>query len=153
MFITCLWEWYHAALVASDLRGQAMCASIRASGLGASLVVAAVVAGCSNVGQYLDRRDTVTMGAGDAVRNNIVAQVIDPWPAYVWNQNIPMEGSKGCRVYRRYVTRAPDRDQSTQSGQASGQGASLIQLQTNVNTGGEQGAAQGGRGAQDGHCG
>ncbi len=82
----------------------------------AKLVAAGAIllglSGCSNVGQYLDRRDTVTFGAGDAVRANVVAQVIDPWPARVWDQNIVYEGEHMGRVIRRYQT-APSRQQGT----------------------------------------
>ena len=35
------------------------------------------LAGCS---EYLDRRDTVALSAGDAVATNKVTQMVDPWP-------------------------------------------------------------------------
>ena len=38
------------------------------------------VAGCSEM--YYDRRETVSLGAGDAVATNKVAQMVDPWPRY-----------------------------------------------------------------------
>jgi hypothetical protein len=43
-----------------------------------ALVAAAGVAGCD---KYLDRRDQITFGSGDAVAFNKAAQIIDPWPA------------------------------------------------------------------------
>lgn len=41
-------------------------------------LIAASAAGCG--GEYLDRRDSISVYAGDAVRSNIVTHVIDPWP-------------------------------------------------------------------------
>ena len=42
------------------------------------IVLAALhLAACDN---YMDRRDTVTFGAGDAVAANKAMQIIDPWP-------------------------------------------------------------------------
>jgi hypothetical protein len=43
------------------------------------LIVLAVLhlAACDN---YVDRRDSVTFGAGDAVAANKAMQIIDPWP-------------------------------------------------------------------------
>ena len=40
-------------------------------------VAAAALAGCES---YLDRRDTVTRGAGDAIAFNKATQTIDRWP-------------------------------------------------------------------------
>jgi hypothetical protein len=42
------------------------------------LLAAAGLAGCD---KYLDRRDQITFGTGDAVAFNKAAQIIDPWPA------------------------------------------------------------------------
>ena len=60
---------------------------------------AAALAGCGYYGndegvRYLQRKDTVTLSAGDASRANAVAQTIHPWPPGVGNRKIPMEGSK-----------------------------------------------------------
>ncbi len=42
-----------------------------------ALGVALSLAACD---KYMDRRDTVTFGSGDAVAFNKAAQIIDPWP-------------------------------------------------------------------------
>jgi hypothetical protein len=42
-----------------------------------TLLITAQLAACDN---YMDRRDTVTFGAGDAVAANKAMQIIDPWP-------------------------------------------------------------------------
>ncbi len=38
-----------------------------------------ILAGCEH-DRYLDRRDSVTFGAGNAIAANKVIQIIDPWP-------------------------------------------------------------------------
>ena len=68
---------------------------------------AAALAGCGYYGndegvRYLQRKDTVTLSAGDASRANAVAQTIHPWPPGVGNRNIPMEGSKAVRAIECY---------------------------------------------------
>jgi hypothetical protein len=42
-----------------------------------ALGLALTLAGCD---KYMDRRDTVAFGSGDAVAFNKAAQIIDPWP-------------------------------------------------------------------------
>ena len=68
---------------------------------------AAALAGCGYYGndegvRYLQRKDTVTLSAGDASRANAVAQTIHPWPPGVGNRKIPMEGSKAVRAIECY---------------------------------------------------
>jgi hypothetical protein len=48
------------------------------------------------------RKDTITMGAGDAVASNEAIQTADPWPRYSQNNNIPMDGVKAQRAIQRY---------------------------------------------------
>jgi hypothetical protein len=45
----------------------------------AAVLAALALAGCD--GKYVDRRDGVSFGAGDAVAANKAMQIIDPWPA------------------------------------------------------------------------
>ena len=68
---------------------------------------AAALAGCGYYGndegvRYLQRKDTVTLSAGDASRANAVAQTIHPWPPGVGNRKIPMEGSRAVRAIECY---------------------------------------------------
>ena len=70
-------------------------------------VAAAALAGCTTYGndegvRYLQRKDTVTLSAGDASQVNAVAQTINPWPPGVGNRKIPMEGSKAVRAMECY---------------------------------------------------
>lgn len=84
----------------------------------ASLVTAAC--GCASAAYaddeffapYFQRRDTVTLSAGNAKAVNAAAQIIDPWPRYVGNRRIPADGQRMVAVHHRYrdvgcLTRAP----------------------------------------------
>ncbi len=57
------------------------------------------LAGCSN--DYLERKDTVTFSAGDAVAWNAAQQIPDPWPKGVNNTRIVADGDKAARAVRR----------------------------------------------------
>ena len=51
---------------------------------------------------WFERRDTVTLQAGDAVQSNQAIQMVDPWPPYVANRNIPYSGIKMDQAIDRY---------------------------------------------------
>ena len=53
---------------------------------------------------YLDRRDTVSFGAGDAVAVNKVTHMVDPWPARAGNRNIAFDGERMQAAAERYRT-------------------------------------------------
>jgi hypothetical protein len=53
---------------------------------------------------YLERRDTITLAAGDAQNWNKVVHTADPWPSYVMNNHIPGDGKRTAEVIRRYST-------------------------------------------------
>ena len=68
---------------------------------------AVALAGCQTYGndegvRYLQRKDTVTLSAGDASQANAVAQTIHPWPPGVGDRNIPMEGTRAVRAMECY---------------------------------------------------
>jgi hypothetical protein len=52
--------------------------------------------------QYFQRKDTVTLGAGNAKAVNSVTHVIDPWPRYVGNTRIPGDGGRMAGAVERY---------------------------------------------------
>lgn len=66
----------------------------------ALVTASAILAGCSDI--YYDRRETVSSGAADAVASNLAVQTIDPWPPYVANQNIAMNGDRAELAISRY---------------------------------------------------
>ena len=51
---------------------------------------------------YLQRSYSVTLGAGNAKAVNAATHVIDPWPRYVGNRNIPVSGDRLSRAVTRY---------------------------------------------------
>jgi hypothetical protein len=77
--------------------------TLRARPLAAALVLGGLLAGCST-DIYRDRRETIALGADDAVAANKVTQMIDPWPAASGNRNIPGEGHRVAAAIERYRT-------------------------------------------------
>jgi hypothetical protein len=63
------------------------------------------LAGCSN--QYLQRKDTVTFGAGDAVAWDSAQQIANPWPRRAQNTRIATNGEKGVQAVRQYIKGQP----------------------------------------------
>lgn len=72
------------------------------AGCAAALVLSGWLAGCSDADMYLDRRDSITLGAGDAIAANKVEQMIDPWPSSSGNRNIAFNGQKMQTAVERY---------------------------------------------------
>jgi hypothetical protein len=61
-----------------------------------------VLAGCSDL--YLDRRETVSLGADDAIAINRVTHMVDPWPPAAANRNLAFNGDKMQSAAERYRT-------------------------------------------------
>jgi hypothetical protein len=59
--------------------------------LAGSLMLGAILAGCSDI--YYDRRETISLGADDAVATNRVTHMVDPWPRYSDNRNLAFNGA------------------------------------------------------------
>ena len=51
---------------------------------------------------YLARRDTLTIGSGDAIHANMAKQVIDPWPAHAETIEPSVSGERMQRAIERY---------------------------------------------------
>ena len=68
--------------------------------LSAAVALGAVLGGCSDI--YYDRRETVSLGADDAIASNMVTQMVDPWPRYVGNKNIAFNGQRMQAAVERY---------------------------------------------------
>jgi type IV pilus biogenesis protein CpaD/CtpE len=69
------------------------------------LPVILISLGCvvlSACNQYLERKDTLTFAAGDAVASTAAVQIADPWPKASRNTNIPMDGVKAQRAMQTY---------------------------------------------------
>jgi len=65
------------------------------------MLLAGALAACS---EYTDRRDTIALAGGNAVKTNIVTQTVDPWPAYAGNRDIAFNGPKMQSAVQRYRT-------------------------------------------------
>ena len=84
-------------------------------GVAAAVLLGALLAGCSDI--YFDRRETIALGAGDAVAANQVEQMVDPWPPNSNNKNLTFNGERMQRAVECYridkVTQPADLDPST----------------------------------------
>jgi hypothetical protein len=73
---------------------------------------------------YLKRRDTVTLEAGDAQAWNSVIHTADPWPPYVADTQIEGDGQRVARVMQRYSTGAAAASQAAQPPASDAAGSS-----------------------------
>ena len=65
------------------------------SNLVRSLALAAVLAMLAGCSEYLDRRNTIALSGGNAVANNMVTHMVDPWPRDSANRDIAFNGASG----------------------------------------------------------
>jgi len=65
-----------------------------------ALVVATALTGCSDL--YFDRRESISLSAGDDVYSNQVTHMVDPWPAPSANRNIAFNGERMQAAVERY---------------------------------------------------
>jgi len=75
---------------------------IRATAAGGLLAM--TLAGCADPGLYLDRRDSIALGAGDAVAADAALQTVDPWPPQSKNTRIAENGQRMQSAVERYRT-------------------------------------------------
>jgi hypothetical protein len=84
----------------------------------AAVAFGALLAGCSDI--YYARRETIALGAEDAVASNMVEQMVDPWPRHSDNNNLTFNGERMQRAIECYrkdkVTQPADLNPSTDSG-------------------------------------
>jgi hypothetical protein len=66
----------------------------------AATLFAAMLAGCSDI--YYDRRETIALGADDAVAGNRAIHTIDPWPRHSADRNIAFNGERLQGAIERY---------------------------------------------------
>jgi hypothetical protein len=75
-----------------------------------------MLGGCSDI--YFDRRESISLSAGDDVYANQVAHMVDPWPAHSANRNIPFSGEKMQRAVERYRTNRTAQPQNAMTSSA-----------------------------------
>lgn len=88
----------------------------RAGVMLAGLAVAVLAGGCDD---YLERRDTVTLGVGDAVAINKATMTINRWPAAARRDHWLSDGERGRIAASRYRRRAVPSPKSLDSGATS----------------------------------
>src|SRR5262249_18547560 len=73
--------------------------------------------------EYLARRDSITPGVGNAPAHNRAVHTINPWPRYVGNDRINIDGRRIQLGMRRYQANKsiPPRGVSTSSTYSNGQ--------------------------------
>jgi hypothetical protein len=69
-----------------------------------ALALAALLATLGGCSQYLDHRETISLGGGDSVATNEVSQMVDPWPRDSANRDIAYNGDKMQSAVERYRT-------------------------------------------------
>jgi hypothetical protein len=72
----------------------------KALALAGLLAAATILSGCSDI--YFDRRETIAPWSGNAVAQNKVVQMVDPWPPSSANRNIAFNGEVMQRAQERY---------------------------------------------------
>ena len=79
-----------------------MSSSARISTLATVVALGAALGGCADI--YYDRRETISLGANDAVETNKVVHIIDPWPRAAANRRFEADGERMQRGIERYRT-------------------------------------------------
>jgi hypothetical protein len=74
------------------------------SKLAGALALVTALAALSGCSEYLDRRDTIALGGGNAVATDKVVQMVDPWPRASADRNIAFNGPKMQSAIERYRT-------------------------------------------------
>jgi hypothetical protein len=68
--------------------------------LALAMLATTALAGCSDL--YYDRRDTVSLGADDAIASNRVIHMVDPWPRHSGNRDLAFNGERMQAAVERY---------------------------------------------------
>jgi hypothetical protein len=71
---------------------------------------------------YLQRGQTIAIGAGNDQEANEAIQTITPWPPYVGDRRIPLQGRQGVDAIQR-MYKTPDPFEQGPGSAASGAGA------------------------------
>jgi len=77
-----------------------MSSSARTRTMATVVALGAALGGCADI--YHDRRETISLGANDAVETNKVVHMVDPWPRYSVNRQLAFEGERVQTAYERY---------------------------------------------------
>jgi hypothetical protein len=69
-----------------------------------ALLLASLLATLASCSEYLDRRDTISLGGGNAVATDEITQMADPWPRASADRNIAYSGERMETAIERYRT-------------------------------------------------
>jgi hypothetical protein len=69
-----------------------------------TLALALLLTALSGCSEYLDRRDTIALGAGDSVASDAMTEMVDPWPRAAAQRNIGFNGERMENAVQRYKT-------------------------------------------------
>jgi hypothetical protein len=69
-----------------------------------ALALAALLAALAGCSEYLDHRETISLGGGNSVAANEISQMVDPWPRDSANRDIAYNGDKMQSAVERYRT-------------------------------------------------
>jgi hypothetical protein len=75
-------------------------------------LAALAVLGLAACDKYVDRRDQITFGSGDAVAFNKAAQIIDPWPSSSRTVTQGMRGEQAEAALNKLRKRESGEDSS-----------------------------------------
>ena len=68
------------------------------------IIVIGLLTGCRD---YFDRKDTISLGVGNAVAENKAVQTIDPWPPGVFKKHQTTDGKRLEKAIERYWENKP----------------------------------------------
>ena len=97
----------------------------------ATLVAAVVLGACSDI--YYDRRETIALGADDAVATNRVTHMVDPWPRSSANNKIAFNGErmqKASECYRLDKVKPPIAATTSSAAYQQAQQGAVVQSTT-----------------------
>lgn len=66
----------------------------------AALALGLLVSGCAD---YMNRRDTASLGAGNAMEANMGIHTVNPFPRAAYNTRIEQDGQAAVAAQERYV--------------------------------------------------
>ncbi|MEL6299636.1 MAG: hypothetical protein AAFV26_05265 [Pseudomonadota bacterium] len=78
---------------------------LRVAVIGGLAMATALVAACRE--DYLDRRQGVTIGAGNAMKFNATTQTINPWPRHAHDTRMRHDGVYIGKVIEKYQEGPP----------------------------------------------
>lgn len=106
-----------------------------------SFVALLALGGCTGLhghdefANYTERKDTMTMGAGDAVRQNAATHMLTPWPSYVGDRQIFVQADKAGKAVECYrVGKSQPTGGTTTTGSATSSGGTTTSSATSSPT-------------------